>query len=49
LTNLLYILRTSTTDEQTRAYAAMAEEEMARVSQIATQSLRFHRQSTVPT
>ncbi len=49
VTNLLYILRTSTTDEHARNYASIAEEELARVSQIVTQSLRFHRQSTVPT
>jgi len=49
VTNLLYLLRTSTQDEQVREYAVTAEEELGRVSQIVTQSLRFHRQSTLPT
>ena len=48
VTNLLYLLRTGTTDPETRAYAAAAEEELARVTQIVTHSLRFHRQSTHP-
>ena len=48
VTNLLYFLRTSTQDEQVREYALTAEEELGRVSQIVTQSLRFHRQSTLP-
>lgn len=49
VTNLLYLVKTTATDDQTLTYAAMAEEEMARVSNVAIQSLRFHRQSTVPT
>jgi PAS domain S-box-containing protein len=49
VTNLLYILRTSNIDEQSRQYALNAEEELSRVTQIVTQSLRFHRSSTAAT
>ena len=48
VTNLLYILRTSSTDQQTLELVGTAEEELSRVSQIVTHSLRFHRQSTIP-
>jgi|GEM_PF-3208626 len=48
VTNLLYILRTSAQDEATRQYAITAEEELSRVNQIVTHSLRFHRSSTAP-
>ena len=49
VTNLLYILRTSTQEEPTREHIIVAEEELARVTQIVTHSLRFHRSSTSPT
>jgi signal transduction histidine kinase len=49
VTNLLYLLQQ---EEQLsikgRDYLALAEQELSRVSQIATQTLRFHRQSTKP-
>ena len=48
VTNLLYLLRTSTHDLEARQYVIDAEEELIRVSQIVSQSLKFHRQSTVP-
>ena len=48
VTNLLYILRTSTNEDHTRQHVTTAEEELARVTQIVTQSLRFHHQSTAP-
>ena len=50
VTNLLY-LATSNVDlpNDVRGYLQMAQNELARVSQIATQSLRFHRQSMNPT
>ena len=50
ITNLLYLIAL---DEQLphelRAYVHMAQAELSRVSQIATQSLRFHRQAVAPT
>ena len=46
--NLLYLLRTSTQDPEARQYVIDAEAELIRVSQIVAQSLKFHRQSTVP-
>ena len=49
VTNILYLLRSTADAAEASAYVQMAEEELARVSQIVTQSLRFHRQSTVPT
>ena len=49
VTNLLYILKTNITDEGSMELLTTAEEELGRVAQIVTQSLRFHRQSTVPT
>ena len=49
VTNLLYILRTSTEEEHTREHIALAEEELARVTQIVTHSLRFHRSSVLMT
>ncbi len=48
VTNLLYILKTNITDGESLELLSTAEEELGRVSQIATQSLRFHRQSTSP-
>jgi PAS domain S-box-containing protein len=49
ITNLLYLLETSKTlDEGDRKYLMMAQSELARVSQIAIQTLRFYRQATKP-
>jgi signal transduction histidine kinase len=49
VTNLLYLLDTSTSLSETdRRYLKLAESELARVSQIAIQTLRFYRQSTKP-
>jgi PAS domain S-box-containing protein len=48
VTNLLYLVRSNLQDGEVREYAVAAEEELARVSLIVNQSLRFHRQSTVP-
>ena len=47
--NLLYLIRTSENLEETRLHAQAAEEELSRVSQIVTHSLRFHRQASAPT
>lgn len=46
VTNLLYILSSRVTDVETKQLVDTAQEELARVSQIATQTLRFHKQST---
>jgi PAS domain S-box-containing protein len=46
VTNLLYILESRVADEETRALVITAQEELARVSQIATHTLRFHKQSS---
>jgi PAS domain S-box-containing protein len=49
VTNLLYLLnQESQLSPAGREYLAMAEQELTRVSQIATQTLRFHRQSSRP-
>ncbi len=49
ITNLLYILDTLATDPEVKGYVNAAQDEVARVSQIATHTLRFHRQSTKQT
>ncbi len=49
VTNLLYLVKLSSPAGEAREYVLKAEEELGRVSQIVTQSLRFHRQSTTPT
>ncbi|WP_419804745.1 two-component system sensor histidine kinase NtrB [Terriglobus sp.] len=46
ITNLLYILDGMATDPAMKSYINIAQDEIARVSQIATHTLRFHRQST---
>ncbi len=46
ITNLLYILDGITTDPEMKSYVNTAQDEVTRVSQIATHTLRFHRQST---
>ena len=48
VTNLLYLARTEQTTDAGREYIEQASQELARVSQIAGQTLRFHRQSTRP-
>ncbi len=50
ITNLLYLLRQMDgLDEQATAYVELASHEVARMSEIVQQTLRFHRQSTRPT
>jgi PAS domain S-box-containing protein len=44
--NLLYLVRTAESVDDMRAYAQLAEQEIARVSDITLQTLRFHRQQT---
>ena len=49
ITNLLYLLqREPSLDEQAREYAGAAQLEIARVSEMTQQTLRFYRQSTSP-
>jgi signal transduction histidine kinase len=50
VTNLLYLIRAEDgLSDRAMTYLSLAERELARVSQIAGQTLRFHRQSTKPT
>jgi PAS domain S-box-containing protein len=50
ITNLLYLISQSENlPEDLRIYIHMAQSELSRVSQIATQTLRFHRQAAKPT
>ena len=46
--NLLYLVGNTSTEPEVRTYAQIAQEELARVSQITTQTLRFFKQSTFP-
>lgn len=46
ITNLLYLLKQETLPPQAKTYLLLAEQELARVSQITAQTLRFHRQAT---
>ncbi len=46
VTNLLFLIKQEALPEQAAAYLQIAEQELARVSQIAGQTLRFHRQAT---
>ncbi len=46
VTNLLYILNSRISDPETKQLVQTAEEELARVSQVASYALRFHKQST---
>ncbi|GAA3763442.1 hypothetical protein GCM10022270_23250 [Terriglobus aquaticus] len=50
VTNLLYLsLSDENLNETTQSYLRLAQDELCRVSQIATQTLRFHRQADNPT
>ncbi|HEY5256547.1 MAG TPA: PAS domain-containing protein [Acidobacteriaceae bacterium] len=44
--NLIFLARLSAVDVETAGYLRSAEEELARVSQIASQALRFHKQQS---
>ena len=46
VTNLLFLIKQEELPEQASTYLQLAEQELARVSQIAGQTLRFHRQAT---
>ncbi len=50
ITNLLYLTAMhDDLSEEVRSYVQLAQSELSRVSQIATQTLRFHRQAVRPT
>jgi PAS domain S-box-containing protein len=48
VTNLLYLARETAWNPETREYLAIADRELRRVSVIANQTLRFHKQSSKP-
>ena len=48
VTNLLYLASTSSDLAEVQSYLETAEQEVARVSAIANQTLRFHRQASAP-
>ncbi len=48
VTNLIYLAQQASLDPEAKNYLASAEIELRRVSAIANQTLRFHRQSTNP-
>ncbi|HET9087903.1 MAG TPA: ATP-binding protein [Acidobacteriaceae bacterium] len=45
VTNLLYLMRSSASDAQLSEYGRLAEQELARVTEIAKQTLQFYRES----
>jgi signal transduction histidine kinase len=49
LTNLLYLMKLSDSMDEVKGYVAIAQQELARVTEITVQTLRFHRQATKPT
>ena len=49
ITNLLYLVRNSSSMDDIQQYTRTAEQELARVSEITLQTLRFHRQQNRPT
>jgi signal transduction histidine kinase len=49
VTNLLYLIGTSTSLEEAKKHKEIAERELARISEIVTQTLRFYREPSKPT
>ena len=49
VTNLLYLLSTRVTDDESRHYCSMAQHELTRVTEISGQTLRFYKKTTKPT
>ncbi|RRA50096.1 PAS domain S-box protein [Acidipila sp. EB88] len=49
VTNLIYLATISDSFEETRGLLVSADRELQRVAQIASQTLRFHKQATKPT
>lgn len=48
ITNLLYLVQRSDSMEEVKEYARIAQDELARVTEITLQTLRFHRQQSKP-
>ncbi|MFP5227152.1 MAG: ATP-binding protein, partial [Acidobacteriota bacterium] len=48
VTNLLYLVRQENLSPETANFVQLAQQEVARVSEITQQTLRFYRQSTLP-
>jgi PAS domain S-box-containing protein len=48
LTNLIYLAKSTTVNEEALAYLKETEKELARIAYITNQSLRFHRQQSAP-
>lgn len=48
VTNLIYLISTRVTDDESRHYCSMAQRELTRVTEISGQTLRFYRKSTKP-
>lgn len=46
ITNLLYLIRNSGSIDEIKDYAGLAQSELARVTEITLQTLRFHRQNS---
>ncbi len=49
LTNLLYLMKLSDSLEEVQRYVSIAQVELARVTEITSQTLRFHRHASKPT
>lgn len=49
VTNLLFLIRGSTTESDVEGYAHLAEQELARVTEIAKQTLQFYREPSAHT
>ena len=49
VTNLLYLIDAAAVEDEVKRYVQMADQELRRVTQITTQTLRFHRQASAPT
>jgi len=48
VTNLIYLISTRVSDDESRHYCSMAQRELTRVTEISGQTLRFYRKSTRP-
>lgn len=48
VTNLIYLAQRAPSRDETNTYLTLAESELQRVSVIASRTLRFHRQTTLP-
>jgi signal transduction histidine kinase len=48
VTNLLYLIKTESSEEKRKVYLAEAEREMARMTEITTHTLRFYREPNKP-